>query len=65
MTIEVAPEEKFSVSFRILGNEIFAVDLSSQSDRKNWAIFGLIALVLLTLFAQQLLPLIIAISAIT
>jgi hypothetical protein len=53
-----APEEKFEISLRLLGNEIFAMQLISQSAKKNWAIFGLISLILVTVIVEQLLPLI-------
>jgi hypothetical protein len=51
-------EEKFEISLKLLGNEIFAMQLVSQSAKKNWAIFGLISLVLFTIIVDQLLPLI-------
>jgi hypothetical protein len=53
-----ASEEKFEISLKLLGNEIFAMQLVSQSAKKNWAIFGLISLVLFTIIVDQLLPLI-------
>jgi hypothetical protein len=53
-----ASEEKFEISLKLLGNEIFAMQLVSQSAKKNWAIFGLISLVLFTVIVDQLLPLI-------
>jgi hypothetical protein len=53
-----SPEEKFEISLRLLGNEIFAMQLMSQSAKKNWAIFGLISLVLITVLLDQLLPVI-------
>jgi hypothetical protein len=53
-----APEEKFEISLRILGNEIFAMQLLSQSQKRNWAVFGLISLVLLTILVNQLMPMI-------
>ena len=51
-------EEKFEISLKLLGNEIFAMQLVSQSAKKNWAIFGLISLILFTIIVDQLLPLI-------
>jgi hypothetical protein len=53
----VAEEEKFSLNFRVLGNEIFSVELASRSSRKNWIIFGLVTMVLLSILFQQLVPL--------
>lgn len=52
------PEEKFEISLRLLGNEIFAMQLMSQSQKKNWAVFGLISLVLITIIVEQMLPII-------
>jgi hypothetical protein len=59
---ENTPEEKFEISLRLLGNEIFAMQLMSQSAKKNWAVFGLIALVLLTIVVEQMLPVIKSVS---
>lgn len=51
-------EDKFEIAFRVLGNEIFAMNLSSKSSKKNWAVFGIIMLILVTVLIQQLIPLI-------
>ena len=64
MNDQQAPEtETFEIALRILGNEIFAMQISSKSAKKNWIIFGLITLVLLTLLANQLSPALIALMA--
>lgn len=64
MTDQSAPEtETFEIALRILGNEIFAMQISSKSAKKNWIIFGLITLVLLTVLANQLSPALIALLA--
>ena len=64
MTDQPAPEtETFEIALRILGNEIFAMQISSKSAKKNWVIFGLITLVLLTVLANQLSPALIALLA--
>ena len=57
-------EEKFEISLKLLGNEIFAMQLVSQSAKKNWAIFGLISLILVTIIVEQLLPLIEKVSTV-
>lgn len=49
-------QEKFVLNFRILGNEIFSVELMSQSKRKNWIIFGILLMVILSMLFQQLVP---------
>lgn len=61
MSTEQTPDtETFEIALRILGNEIFAMQISSKSAKKNWVIFGLITLVLLTLLANQLSPALLA-----
>lgn len=55
-------EDKFEIAFRILGNEIFAMNLISKSAKKNWAVFGIIMLILVTVLIQQLTPLILMLS---
>lgn len=57
-------EDKFSIAFRLLGNEIFAMDLMSKSRKRNWVVFGIIILILMTIFVQQLLPLLLVIAEI-
>lgn len=53
-----APEEKFEISLRLLGNEIVAMALLSQSMKKNWVVFGLIAFILTTIILERLVPVI-------
>ena len=53
-----APEEKFEISLRLLGNEIVAMALLSQSKKKNWVIFGLISLILITVILERMVPVI-------
>ena len=57
-----AEEEKFEISLRLLGNEIFAMQLMSKSKKRNWAIFGLISLVLVTILVQKMMPLLQTVS---
>jgi len=52
----------FELSLRILGNEIIGMKLSSQSKAKNWAFFGLLSLVAITILVNELLPSIISLS---
>lgn len=56
--VSVAPEEKFEISLRLLGNEILAMALLSQSKKKNWVVFGLIAFILITVILERLVPVI-------
>jgi hypothetical protein len=59
MTEETKPEaDNFEISLRILGNEIIAMKMSSQSKTKNWAAFGIISLIVLIGLANAALPLI-------
>ena len=53
-----APEEKFEISLRRLGNEIVAMSLLSQSKKKNWVVFGLISFILITVILERLVPVI-------
>lgn len=59
---ETIEEDKFAIAFRILGNEVFAMELMSKSHKKNWVVFGFIALILSTIFLNQLMPIILIIS---
>jgi hypothetical protein len=52
-------KDKFEISFRILGNEIFGMEILSQSKMKNWAFFGVLTLAALTLVFSELGPAII------
>jgi hypothetical protein len=57
-----AEEEQFEISLRLLGNEIFAMQLMSKSKKRNWAIFGLISLVLVTILVKAMMPLLQTVS---
>lgn len=49
-------EDNFEISLRILGNEIIGMHLTSASRARNWAAFGIIAMVFLLVVAGQTLP---------
>jgi len=53
--------DKFEISFRILGNEFFGMQIASESRVKNWAFFGLLTLVALTLLVNSIGPTLISI----
>lgn len=55
-TNEEAPEDKFEISLRLLGNEIFAMSLLSSSKKRNWMVFGLITLILVSILVERLIP---------
>jgi len=52
-----APEQ-LELALRIMGNEVIAFSISSQSPRRNWIIVGLITMIVLAVVANQLTPLI-------
>lgn len=49
-------EDTFEVSLRILGNEILGMRLTSASRMRNWAAFGIIALLVMLAITGELLP---------
>ena len=53
-------EDNFEISFRILGNEFFGMKISSESRAKNWAFFGVLTLVAVTLLVNEIGPAFIA-----
>ena len=52
------PIDSFEINFRLLGNEVFGMQINSQSTVKNWAAFGLIALITVTILTAQIVPLV-------
>ena len=53
--------DNFEISFRILGNEFFGMQISSKSRAKNWAFFGIFALFGVTILVNELGPALISI----
>lgn len=51
-----APIDVFELGFRLFGNEIFAMSVTSQSRVKNWAFFGVLTLVVITVLVANLGP---------
>lgn len=51
-----APVDVFELGFRLFGNEIFAMSVTSQSKIKNWAFFGVLTLVVITVLVSELGP---------
>lgn len=50
-------EETFSVGLRLGGAEVIGFHINAKSSRiKRWAFFGLITMVVMLLFAQQMGP---------
>lgn len=49
-------EDNFEISLRILGNEIIGMRLTSASRARNWAAFGIIALLIILAITAELLP---------
>lgn len=56
MEREEIEKDRFEISFRVLGNEIFGMEVMSQSRLKNWAFFGLITLAAVSILFSQLAP---------
>jgi len=50
------PEDNYEISFRILGNEFFGMKITSQSRAKNWAFFGIVTLIAVTLLMNEIGP---------
>jgi hypothetical protein len=53
----VSPD-KFELAVRILGNEVVAFSVSSESTKKNFIVIGAILAVLGSVLLNQLLPVI-------
>ena len=53
-------EDNFEITFRVLGNEFFGMKISSQSKAKNWAFFGVLTLVALSLLVNEIGPALVA-----
>ncbi len=53
----VSPD-KFELAVRILGNEVVAFSVSSESTKKNFIVIGAILAVLGSILLNQLLPVI-------
>ena len=52
------PPERLEMVFRLLGNEIVAFTLISESKRKNWISISVIAMVVTLTVLDHLLPMI-------
>lgn len=52
------PPERLEMVFRLLGNEIVAFTLISESKRKNWISISVIAMVVILTALDHLLPMI-------
>ena len=53
--MDVEPE-KFEVAIRIMGNEIIAFSLNSDSPRKTWIAVSMITLVIIIMLLADALP---------
>ena len=52
------PPERLEMVFRLLGNEIVAFTLISESKRKNWISISVISMVVILIVIDHLLPMI-------
>ncbi len=53
--MDVEPE-KFEIAIRIMGNEILAFSLMSDSPRKNWIVVSMISLIIVIMLLEYALP---------
>lgn len=53
--MDVEPE-KFEVTIRIMGNEILAFSLMSDSPRKNWIVVSILSLIIVIMLLEYALP---------
>ena len=53
---EKISKDTFEIAFRVLGNEIFGMTLVSHSRVRNWAVFGVVVLIALTIMVSELAP---------
>ncbi len=49
-------EENFEVTLRLFGTEVVGFKLSSESGRKMWVVMGTIIILILSIVANQLVP---------
>jgi hypothetical protein len=54
--IAVTEPEEFSISLRILGNEMLGMKLTSQSQTKNWVVLGVICMIALIMVLVSVSP---------
>lgn len=54
--------ERFEMAFRLLGNEVLAFSILSESKRRAWIAISIIALVVLLAVSSQFIPLFTALS---
>lgn len=49
-------EEKFEISMRVMGKEVLAFTMLSDSKRKNWVSLAVITLAIIVVLMQYALP---------
>lgn len=49
-------EEKFELSMRIMGKEVLAFSMLSDSKRKNWVTISVVTIVILVFMLEYALP---------
>lgn len=49
-------EEKFEISIRVMGREVFAFSLLSDSKRKNWVAISIITIIVIIALMEYALP---------
>lgn len=58
-------EEKFKVGISVMGNEVLGFSLESSSARKNWVFVGFLFMIGMSVFANNMLPVIDYVSTIS
>lgn len=48
--------DKFEIKLKILGKDLFGMEMSSKSNARNWAAFSLLALIVVALVAAKVVP---------
>jgi hypothetical protein len=49
-------EEKFELSMRIMGKEVLAFSMLSNSKRKNWVTISVVTIIILVFLLEYALP---------
>lgn len=48
--------EKFSLTLKVLNNDIIGFSVESKSSRKNWVVIGVVIMIAVSIMANQLYP---------
>ena len=48
--------EKFSLTLKVLNNDIVGFSVESKSSRKNWVVIGVVIMIAVSIMTNQLYP---------